>query len=98
MDGCSTALDILFLYADCPSFVFLPDNVQVKYRSKVVKYIWPMPHQAESIPWVQIKLANGGTLQTKLLVSLSFTHKHTHTQLLLIRHSPLLYWFFGRFL
>lgn len=51
------------------SFVLLSDNVQVKYRSRVVKYTWPMPHQAESIPWVQIRLANGDTLQTKLLVS-----------------------------
>uniref|UniRef100_A0A671UDZ1 Ubiquinone biosynthesis monooxygenase COQ6, mitochondrial n=1 Tax=Sparus aurata TaxID=8175 RepID=A0A671UDZ1_SPAAU len=47
----------------------LSDNVQVKYRSKVVKYAWPMPHQAaESIPWVQITLASGETLQTKLLI------------------------------
>uniref|UniRef100_A0A674NS22 Ubiquinone biosynthesis monooxygenase COQ6, mitochondrial n=1 Tax=Takifugu rubripes TaxID=31033 RepID=A0A674NS22_TAKRU len=46
----------------------LSDNVQVKYRSKVVKYIWPMPHHADSIPWVQIKLANGDTLKTKLLI------------------------------
>ncbi|XP_019940091.1 ubiquinone biosynthesis monooxygenase COQ6, mitochondrial [Paralichthys olivaceus] len=47
----------------------LSDNVQVKYRSKVVKYKWPMPQQAaESIPWVQVKLANGETLQTKLLI------------------------------
>lgn len=56
----------------------LSDNVQVKYRSKVVKYIWPMPHQAESIPWVQIQLANGDTLQTKLLVRFSHTHKHPY--------------------
>lgn len=56
--------------------LLLSDNVQVKYRSKVVKYIWPMPHQAQSIPWVQIQLANGDTLQTKLLVSwiLSYTY------------------------
>uniref|UniRef100_A0AAQ6AK84 Ubiquinone biosynthesis monooxygenase COQ6, mitochondrial n=1 Tax=Amphiprion ocellaris TaxID=80972 RepID=A0AAQ6AK84_AMPOC len=47
----------------------LSDNVQVKYRSKVVKYTWPMPHQAaDSIPWVQVTLANGETLQTKLLI------------------------------
>ncbi|KAJ0009046.1 hypothetical protein NQD34_016461 [Periophthalmus magnuspinnatus] len=47
----------------------LSDNVQVKYRSKVVKYTWPMPHQAvESIPWVQVTLASGETLQTKLLI------------------------------
>uniref|UniRef100_A0A3P9KD46 Coenzyme Q6, monooxygenase n=1 Tax=Oryzias latipes TaxID=8090 RepID=A0A3P9KD46_ORYLA len=47
----------------------LSDNVQVKYRSKVVKYTWPMPHHAaESVPWVQVTLANGETLQTKLLI------------------------------
>ncbi|XP_072313318.1 ubiquinone biosynthesis monooxygenase COQ6, mitochondrial [Eucyclogobius newberryi] len=47
----------------------LPDNVQVKYRSKVVKYTWPMPHQAaEFVPWVQVTLASGETLQTKLLI------------------------------
>ncbi|KAG7238560.1 hypothetical protein INR49_030833 [Caranx melampygus] len=47
----------------------LSDNVQVKYRSKVVKYRWPMPHHvADSIPWVQVTLANGETLQTKLLI------------------------------
>lgn len=45
------------------------DNVQVKYKTKVVKYTWPMPHQAvDSIPWVQVTLANGETLQTKLLI------------------------------
>lgn len=53
----------------CPCCV--SENVQVKYRSKVVKYTWPMPHQAaESVPWVQVTLANGETIQTKLLVSL----------------------------
>ncbi|XP_075964261.1 ubiquinone biosynthesis monooxygenase COQ6, mitochondrial [Anarhichas minor] len=47
----------------------LSDNVQVKYRSKVVKYAWPMPHQAEnSIPWVKVTLASGESVQTKLLI------------------------------
>uniref|UniRef100_A0A665WYS5 Ubiquinone biosynthesis monooxygenase COQ6, mitochondrial n=1 Tax=Echeneis naucrates TaxID=173247 RepID=A0A665WYS5_ECHNA len=47
----------------------MSDNVQVEYRSKVVKYRWPRPHHmAESIPWVQVTLANGKTLQTKLLI------------------------------
>ncbi|XP_041810092.1 ubiquinone biosynthesis monooxygenase COQ6, mitochondrial [Chelmon rostratus] len=47
----------------------LSDNVQVKYRSKVVQYAWPMPHHAaDSIPWVQVKLASGDTVQTKLLI------------------------------
>lgn len=49
----------------------LLENVQVKYRSKVVKYTWPMPSQeTDYIPWVCVTLANGETLQTKLLVSL----------------------------
>ncbi|XP_034078475.1 ubiquinone biosynthesis monooxygenase COQ6, mitochondrial [Gymnodraco acuticeps] len=47
----------------------LSDNVQVQYRSKVVKYAWPMPHQAaDSIPWVKVTLASGETVQTKLLI------------------------------
>ncbi|XP_008398435.1 ubiquinone biosynthesis monooxygenase COQ6, mitochondrial [Poecilia reticulata] len=47
----------------------MPENVQVKYKSKVVKYTWPMPHHAaESIPWVKVTLANGETLQAKLLI------------------------------
>ncbi|KAF3701256.1 Ubiquinone biosynthesis monooxygenase COQ6, mitochondrial [Channa argus] len=47
----------------------LSENVQVKYRSKVVKYTWPMPHHtAESIPWVQVTLTSGETFQTKLLI------------------------------
>nr|XP_020446572.1 ubiquinone biosynthesis monooxygenase COQ6, mitochondrial [Monopterus albus] len=47
----------------------LSDNVQVKYRSKVVKYMWPMPHLAvDSMPWVRVTLANGETLHTKLLI------------------------------
>lgn len=61
----------------------------------MVKYIWPMPHHADSIPWVQVKLANGDTLKTKLLVSLFLRHTHTHT---LICHYPLfslLLWFFS---
>lgn len=47
----------------------LPDNVQVRYRSKVVKYSWPMPQlAAESLPWVRVTLASGLTVQTKLLI------------------------------
>ncbi|XP_077477829.1 ubiquinone biosynthesis monooxygenase COQ6, mitochondrial [Stigmatopora argus] len=47
----------------------LSENVQVKYRSKVTTYTWPMPHQElHSIPWVQVGLASGETLQTKLLI------------------------------
>ncbi|KAJ8290479.1 hypothetical protein GJAV_G00013370 [Gymnothorax javanicus] len=47
----------------------LPDHVKIQYRSRVVKYVWPMSYQeAGSIPWVQVQLANGETLQTKLLI------------------------------
>ncbi|XP_026789770.3 ubiquinone biosynthesis monooxygenase COQ6, mitochondrial [Pangasianodon hypophthalmus] len=47
----------------------LSDQVEVQYRTKVVKYTWPRPFQvADSIPWVQVTLANGRTLQTKLLI------------------------------
>uniref|UniRef100_A0A672N837 Ubiquinone biosynthesis monooxygenase COQ6, mitochondrial n=1 Tax=Sinocyclocheilus grahami TaxID=75366 RepID=A0A672N837_SINGR len=47
----------------------LSDHVKVQYRTKVVKYTWPRPyHVSESIPWVQVTLANGKTLQTKLLI------------------------------
>uniref|UniRef100_A0A8C7VF03 Coenzyme Q6 monooxygenase n=1 Tax=Oncorhynchus mykiss TaxID=8022 RepID=A0A8C7VF03_ONCMY len=42
----------------------LSDQVKVQYKTKVV-----MSHQvAESIPWVQVTLANGQTFQTKLLI------------------------------
>lgn len=78
------------------SFLLLSDNVQVKYRSKVVKYIWPMPHHADSIPWVQIKLANGDTIKTKLLVSLFLRHTHTHTLSSVI--IPFFLYFYGFFL
>ncbi|KAJ8341595.1 hypothetical protein SKAU_G00338860 [Synaphobranchus kaupii] len=47
----------------------LPGHVKVQYRTRVVKYAWPRSYQvADSIPWVQVKLANGDTLQTKLLI------------------------------
>uniref|UniRef100_A0A8C8CGP4 Ubiquinone biosynthesis monooxygenase COQ6, mitochondrial n=1 Tax=Oncorhynchus tshawytscha TaxID=74940 RepID=A0A8C8CGP4_ONCTS len=47
----------------------LSDQVRVQYKSKVVKYTWPKSHQvADAIPWVQVTLANGQTLQTKLLI------------------------------
>lgn len=64
-----------FLWTVVTIFVCLSgallENVQVKYRSKVVKYTWPMPSQeTDYIPWVCVTLANGETLQTKLLVSL----------------------------
>ncbi|XP_052009240.1 ubiquinone biosynthesis monooxygenase COQ6, mitochondrial isoform X2 [Xyrauchen texanus] len=47
----------------------LSEHVEVQYRTKVVRYTWPRPyHISESIPWVQITLANGKTLYTKLLI------------------------------
>uniref|UniRef100_A0A8B9K8F9 Ubiquinone biosynthesis monooxygenase COQ6, mitochondrial n=1 Tax=Astyanax mexicanus TaxID=7994 RepID=A0A8B9K8F9_ASTMX len=47
----------------------LSDQVEVQYRTRVVKYTWPRPYQvADSIPWVQVTLASGQTLQTKLLI------------------------------
>ncbi|KAI4879787.1 hypothetical protein NFI96_027200 [Prochilodus magdalenae] len=52
-----------------PPFIFYPDQVEVQYRTRVVKYTWPRPYQvSDSIPWVQVTLASGQTLQTKLLV------------------------------
>ncbi|XP_064784301.1 ubiquinone biosynthesis monooxygenase COQ6, mitochondrial-like isoform X3 [Oncorhynchus masou masou] len=48
----------------------LSDQVKVLYKTKVVMYTWPKSYQiAESIPWVQVTLANGQTFQTKLLIS-----------------------------
>ncbi|KAM8915444.1 ubiquinone biosynthesis monooxygenase COQ6, mitochondrial isoform 4-T6 [Spinachia spinachia] len=47
----------------------LSDNVEVKYRTKVVKYSWPMPHKpASAIPWVKVTLASGESVETKLLI------------------------------
>ncbi|KAM6960875.1 ubiquinone biosynthesis monooxygenase COQ6, mitochondrial [Aplochiton taeniatus] len=47
----------------------LSENVNVQYQAKVVKYSWPRSHQAaDCIPWVQLTLASGHTLQTKLLI------------------------------
>uniref|UniRef100_A0A8C8FUE6 FAD-binding domain-containing protein n=1 Tax=Oncorhynchus tshawytscha TaxID=74940 RepID=A0A8C8FUE6_ONCTS len=47
----------------------LSDQVKVQYKTKVVMYTWPKSHQvAESIPWVQVTLANGQTFQSKLLI------------------------------
>ncbi|XP_020841966.1 ubiquinone biosynthesis monooxygenase COQ6, mitochondrial isoform X1 [Phascolarctos cinereus] len=45
------------------------DQVEVVYKSKVISYTWPGPFlDAETSPWVQITLANGRQLQTKLLI------------------------------
>lgn len=58
-----------------------PDHVKVQYRTKVVKYTWPRPyHVSESIPWVQVTLANGKTLHTKLLVCRVYSVFHLVSQ------------------
>uniref|UniRef100_UPI00398EC9E1 ubiquinone biosynthesis monooxygenase COQ6, mitochondrial n=1 Tax=Pristiophorus japonicus TaxID=55135 RepID=UPI00398EC9E1 len=45
------------------------DRVHVLYRSRVVNYIWPEPNLApDTNPWVQVELADGSKLQTKLLI------------------------------
>lgn len=68
-----SAVILMFNFLLLFLFPCVTDNVQVKYRSKVETYTWPMPHQAaDCVPWVQVMLANGEVLQTKLLVSLFF--------------------------
>ncbi|KAF4788539.1 Ubiquinone biosynthesis monooxygenase COQ6, mitochondrial [Turdus rufiventris] len=45
------------------------DRVEVFYRSKAVGYTWPLPsHSCDTSPWVQVELADGRRLQTKLLI------------------------------
>ncbi|XP_074091842.1 ubiquinone biosynthesis monooxygenase COQ6, mitochondrial isoform X2 [Macrotis lagotis] len=45
------------------------DQVEVIYRSKIISYTWPGPFlNAETSPWVQVTLADGRQLQTKLLI------------------------------
>uniref|UniRef100_A0A8C0VD51 Ubiquinone biosynthesis monooxygenase COQ6, mitochondrial n=1 Tax=Cyanistes caeruleus TaxID=156563 RepID=A0A8C0VD51_CYACU len=45
------------------------DRVEVFYRSKAVGYTWPLPsHSCGTSPWVQVELADGRRLQTKLLI------------------------------
>ncbi|XP_050831716.1 ubiquinone biosynthesis monooxygenase COQ6, mitochondrial isoform X2 [Serinus canaria] len=45
------------------------DRVEVFYRSKAVGYTWPLPsHDCDTSPWVQVELADGRRLQTKLLI------------------------------
>uniref|UniRef100_A0A8D0C1C6 Ubiquinone biosynthesis monooxygenase COQ6, mitochondrial n=1 Tax=Salvator merianae TaxID=96440 RepID=A0A8D0C1C6_SALMN len=45
------------------------DRVEVLYRSRAVGYTWPLHYQtSDSSPWVQIDLADGRKLQTKLLI------------------------------
>lgn len=53
--------------------VFPSDRVEVFYRSKAVGYTWPLPsHSCDTSPWVQVELADGRRLQTKLLVTKLF--------------------------
>ncbi|NWX81604.1 COQ6 monooxygenase, partial [Nothoprocta pentlandii] len=45
------------------------ERVEVFYRSRAVGYTWPLPqHGSDTSPWVQIELADGRRLQTKLLI------------------------------
>nr|XP_038036723.1 LOW QUALITY PROTEIN: ubiquinone biosynthesis monooxygenase COQ6, mitochondrial [Anas platyrhynchos] len=45
------------------------DRVEVFYGSRAVGYTWPFPsHSCDTSPWVQIELADGRRLQTKLLI------------------------------
>ncbi|XP_028575843.2 ubiquinone biosynthesis monooxygenase COQ6, mitochondrial isoform X1 [Podarcis muralis] len=45
------------------------DRVEVLYRSRAVGYSLPLPYEtSDSSPWIQIDLANGRRLQTKLLI------------------------------
>ncbi|XP_070611163.1 ubiquinone biosynthesis monooxygenase COQ6, mitochondrial isoform X2 [Erythrolamprus reginae] len=44
------------------------DRVDILYRSRAVGYTWPLHHQPDSSPWVQIDLADGRRFQTKLLI------------------------------
>ncbi|KAM4665038.1 ubiquinone biosynthesis monooxygenase COQ6, mitochondrial isoform 1-T3 [Discoglossus pictus] len=47
----------------------MPEHVEVLYRSRAVRYTWPSPYtSSESSPWVQIDLADGRRLQTRLLI------------------------------
>ncbi|XP_062973926.1 ubiquinone biosynthesis monooxygenase COQ6, mitochondrial isoform X1 [Elgaria multicarinata webbii] len=45
------------------------DRVEVLYRSRAVGYTWPLHYQtSDTSSWVQIDLADGRRLQTKLLI------------------------------
>ncbi|XP_069772164.1 ubiquinone biosynthesis monooxygenase COQ6, mitochondrial isoform X2 [Narcine bancroftii] len=45
------------------------DRVHVLYRSRAVNYTWPVPDQlCNSKPWVQVELADGSKVETKLLI------------------------------
>ncbi|XP_063058441.1 ubiquinone biosynthesis monooxygenase COQ6, mitochondrial [Engraulis encrasicolus] len=50
----------------------LSDRVNVRYRSRVTRYDWPgsysLADASPSSPWVQVTLASGEVLHTKLLI------------------------------
>ncbi|XP_066468489.1 ubiquinone biosynthesis monooxygenase COQ6, mitochondrial isoform X1 [Tiliqua scincoides] len=47
----------------------MSDRVEVLYRTRASGYTWLLPHQiSDSSPWVQIDLADGRRLRTKLLI------------------------------
>uniref|UniRef100_A0A6J0UQC2 Ubiquinone biosynthesis monooxygenase COQ6, mitochondrial n=2 Tax=Pogona vitticeps TaxID=103695 RepID=A0A6J0UQC2_9SAUR len=47
----------------------ISDRVEVLYKSRAVGYTFPLHYQtSDSSPWVQIDLADGRRLQTKLLI------------------------------
>ncbi|XP_015281841.1 PREDICTED: ubiquinone biosynthesis monooxygenase COQ6, mitochondrial [Gekko japonicus] len=47
----------------------MSDRVEVLYRSRALRYTWPLPYQTcDASPWVEIDLADGRRLQTKLLI------------------------------
>ncbi|XP_077319801.1 ubiquinone biosynthesis monooxygenase COQ6, mitochondrial [Lithobates pipiens] len=47
----------------------MADRIEVLYRSRAVNYTWPAPYpDKEGSSWVQIQLADGKKLHTKLLI------------------------------
>ncbi|KAM5129711.1 ubiquinone biosynthesis monooxygenase COQ6, mitochondrial [Mantella aurantiaca] len=47
----------------------MSDRIDVLYRSRAVEYTWPSPYQdGEGSSWVQIQLADGRKLHTRLLI------------------------------
>ncbi|NP_001089564.1 coenzyme Q6 monooxygenase L homeolog [Xenopus laevis] len=47
----------------------MSDHIEVMYRSRALGYTWPPPYNnGEATPWVEIELADGQRLHTKLLI------------------------------
>ncbi|KAM8921170.1 ubiquinone biosynthesis monooxygenase COQ6, mitochondrial [Pelodytes ibericus] len=47
----------------------MSERIEVLYRSKALGYTWPAPyHNGEASPWVQIELAGGRKIHTRLLI------------------------------